>query len=156
VDIDLRIGPRAPAGVQLIDLQWTMLNDGGLTLNPAPRSGADRTDGSVIVQPRSVPQPAVRASSKGLLQALAAEQQRASRAPTSAAAANPAPIIEWGMAVKPVLATVAKSGSKAGWKEDFVGNLARSDDETNPNRKIKVTLPTTGKVAPAVSSLKPF
>jgi hypothetical protein len=58
--------------------------------------------------------------------------------------------------MKPIFATPAKIGSDqgAGWKGEFVSNLARGDDDSNPNRKIKLKLPTTSKVGPAISTLK--
>jgi hypothetical protein len=156
VEVDLRIKPQAAAGLQLIDLQWTSLNDGGLTLNPAPQPGADQTDGSIRVQAPVAPQVTTRKAAASALPALALEQQAAASRVPAATGSGQTPVVDWTASVKPVFATPARIGSDAGvgWKGEFVSNLARSDEDSNPNRKIKVTLPATSKVGPAISALK--
>ena len=49
-EVDLRVKPDAQPGPQPIDLQWAQLNDGWLTLNPAPQVGLDPTDSSVLIE----------------------------------------------------------------------------------------------------------
>jgi hypothetical protein len=50
LELDLRVQPGVPTGSYRLDLEWASLNDGWLTLNPAPRPGADPTDGSLEVR----------------------------------------------------------------------------------------------------------
>jgi hypothetical protein len=49
IELDLRVRAGVAAGSYRLDLQWASLNEGRLTLTPAPQVGADATDGSVEV-----------------------------------------------------------------------------------------------------------
>ncbi len=48
-ELTFRVRDAAPRGASPIDLQWAYLNDGRLTLNPAPVPGRDATDGTATV-----------------------------------------------------------------------------------------------------------
>ncbi len=50
LELEFKVSATA-TGTLPIDLQWVALNDTRLTLNPAPRPGADPTDGAVVVRP---------------------------------------------------------------------------------------------------------
>jgi hypothetical protein len=52
LELDFHVRDGVAAGSYRLDLQWASLNDGRLTLNPAPKAGIDVTDGSIQVQQR--------------------------------------------------------------------------------------------------------
>ena len=52
LELDFHVRDGVAAGSYRLDLQWASLNDGRLTLNPAPKAGIDLTDGSIQVQQR--------------------------------------------------------------------------------------------------------
>ena len=64
LELDFRVSPQA-TGTLVLDLQWAALNDTRLTLNPAPRVGADPTDGAIRVQPAPVVRSEAAASDTG-------------------------------------------------------------------------------------------
>jgi hypothetical protein len=51
LELNLRVRPGVAPGSYRLDLEWASLNDGRLTLSPAPKPGADATDGSSQVRP---------------------------------------------------------------------------------------------------------
>jgi len=62
-----------------------------------------------------------------------------------------APTIDWSARVPTALIPTVRieAGGAAlqpGWVKDFVGGLGQSDDERNPNQKLRVTLPLTQKL----------
>jgi hypothetical protein len=156
IQVDFRIKPEAKPGPTALDLQWVSLNEGGLTLNPAPEPGLDSTDGQVLIQAAPSARPAVVSSTAAKLQALTLEQQRIRPVAQAERSIPAAPVIDWTASAQPVLTAALKDGSQrvSDWRGDFVGNLARGDDDDNPNRKMRVTLPTAGKVAASIGKLK--
>ena len=155
VDIDVRIKPQAPPGVQAIDLQWAMLNDGGLTLNPAPQPGPDQADGSVVVQAAPSAKPAAPAPSRTLMQSAAFEPPRVAGAQRTGQSTAPAPAIDW-TARAPAFAIAPASSMRdsAPWTSDFVNSLGRSEEEANPNSKMRLKLPTVVKASPVTVQLE--
>ena len=103
--LGLRVRTGIPAGAYRLDLQWVSLNDGRLTLSPAPKIGADPTDGSIRV---SSPGPLARESSGGWW-----HEQAPSRDWTQTALQGGAPVIDWDA----VLRLRGTDGPSAGTKE---------------------------------------
>jgi hypothetical protein len=147
LDLQFRARPSAQPGEVLLDLQWIELNEGRLTLNPAPQVGADPTDGLLRILPRS-------ASAQPSRPALVAPE---SAGGWHARVATPAPTIDFSQryAANP-FAAPHEEREVSGWKTDFVTQLARTDDEQNPNSRINVTLAKTSKaVLQPAPGLKP-
>ena len=63
LDLDLRVRAGVAPGSYRLDLQWTSLNDGRLTLTTVPTPGPDATDGSLRVLPAFLAAPRVPARS---------------------------------------------------------------------------------------------
>jgi hypothetical protein len=145
LDLDFRIRADAAPGPTPIDLQWVSLNEGELTLSPAPVPGPDATDGRVLIEPAAyaapplaTAQPATQPAS--VLAALTAPQP--ARVARVEANDTPRPVIDWSANARPMFAGLAKDGGPrlATWRDDFVGNLARGDDAQDPNRKLRVKI----------------
>jgi hypothetical protein len=147
LDLQFRARPSAQPGEVLLDLQWVELNEGRLTLNPAPQVGADPTDGLLRILPRvAAPQPS--------RPALAAPE---SAGGPHVQVATPVPTIDFSQryAASP-FAAPREERETGGWKTEFVTQLARNDDEHNPNSRISVTLPKVSKtVVKAAAGTKP-
>jgi hypothetical protein len=148
VEVDFHVKPGAAPGMQLIDLQWAELNEGGLTLNPAPAIGKDATDSVVTIAAAALPRLAPAAS------------WRSPVAPAAVPGANlqpggqvqATPVIRWGTSAQPVPAvTGVGSGlleqTRSGWTKDFVTGLGQSEEERDPNAAIRITLPATKQLA---------
>ena len=132
-ELDFLVAADAPAGDIPIDLQWAVLNDTGLTLNPAPLPGPDVTDGRItIVAPGNAhaiePVPAA-----GGLPGLS----------TSAGRDLPTILFTAPTTIKPLAI------EQRDWKRSFVTNLG-APASANPNAALRLTLPVTAK---AVSTL---
>jgi hypothetical protein len=141
VEVEFRVKPNATPGRQSIDLQWAELNEGALTLNPAPVPGADRTDAQLQIQSLRPISPALKA--QAVKPGAGAEGLSHEPGPST-------PTFE----IKPVVLSgigstrtfgLDRSGDveRAGWMKDFVTDLAQSEDKQNPNAKIRVTLPAS-------------
>jgi hypothetical protein len=146
LELQFRAKPAAEPRDVALDLQWVELNEGRLTLNPAPRTGADPTDGLLRVLPRPAevrsPRPL---AAPGLLrgaQALPLAQ---------------GPTIDFSQRYgNGSLGAWSDGNGASGWKTEFVTQLARNDDERNPNDRMRITLPTTTKLAHrAAAGVKP-
>jgi Ca2+-binding RTX toxin-like protein len=64
LDLDLRVRSGVAPGSYRLDLQWTSLNDGRLTLTTVPTPGPDATDGSLHVFPAFLAAPTAPARSE--------------------------------------------------------------------------------------------
>jgi hypothetical protein len=144
LELQFRAKATSEARDVLLDLQWASLNEGRLTLNPAPRAGADPTDGLLRILPRALVVPHV-SPLEGL------EMPRAVEAQPSAQA----PVIDFSLrygTAKP--SSQGEGQGTGGWKAEFVTELARNDEERNPNGRLRITSPAASKVvhrpAPAV------
>jgi hypothetical protein len=149
LELDFHVREGVASGSYRLDLQWASLNDGRLTLNPAPKVGADITDGWIRVQPLVMSN---NASDERLLAAITLQP----KASTVAAPAS-APVIDWsGSAGKSDVGVVKVSATEPErkWSLDFVGNVGKSADELNPNQKIKVRLPASVATTKPLGSLK--
>jgi hypothetical protein len=137
IEIDFRVKAGAAAGVRLLDLQWAELNDGDLTLTPAPQVGLDATDGLLtITAAASAP------GGTGTGAAMYAQTVR----PQAAPAFEIAPVIDWGARIPnglvvPKVDLGVGESTQPKWTQDFVTGLGESDSERNPNSKIRVTVP---------------
>jgi hypothetical protein len=93
LELDFRIHDEVAAGSYRLDLQWVSLNDGRLTLNPAPKAGVDATDGSIQVQAQTsapIARNELSAPSEMLLAATVLNAAPPVVAPSSAP-----PVIDW-------------------------------------------------------------
>jgi len=145
LELDFHVRDGVAAGSYRLDLQWASLNDGRLTLNPAPKAGIDVTDGSIQVQQRLT---APTAPKEFLLTANAMQA-------TTPSVARPAAqlVIDWSAdARKTEIPSVRVSAQEPQrkWSLEFVDSLGKSADELNPNQRIKLKLPTV------VSATKPL
>jgi hypothetical protein len=133
VQLDFQLSEQARPGVQLVDLQWARLNDSHLTLNPAPRVGADPTDMLVrVVQPASAPAGGQQARPLAIAAGLAASAARAQPV-------DKAPLIDWAAANRMLLS--AKLGFVSGtseWLADFVNELGKDESERKPNSRLRI------------------
>jgi hypothetical protein len=69
---------------------------------------------------------------------------------TGQSAATPA--LDWtAQAPASALFPAPTARNGAPWASDFVNNLGRSEEEANPNSKMKIKLPAAVKVSPAIS-----
>jgi hypothetical protein len=148
LELDFHVRDGVAAGSYRLDLQWASLNDGRLTLNPAPKAGLDVTDGSIqVLQQTSSPN----APSEFLIAANALQAAPViAQLPTQ-------PVIDWKAdARKSDNATLRISATEPQrkWSLDFVDSLGKNADELNPNQKIKVKLPTVVPAAKPLGSLK--
>ena len=155
LELDFHIHDEVAAGSYRLDLQWVSLNDGRLTLNPAPKAGVDATDGSIQVQAQTsapIARNELSAPSEMLLAATVLNAAPPIVAPSSAP-----PVIDWNAdARKSDNATLRVSAvePQRKWSLDFVDSLGKSAAEQNPNERIKVKLPTVVVAAKPVSLLK--
>jgi hypothetical protein len=157
IEIDFRVNPNAPAGMQLIDLQWVELNEGGLTLNPAPRAGMDPTDGTLhIRQPLSS---VVTVSKPPLAPAALPPMVGIENDETGGhLSATELPVIDWSKRASPA-ATFAhafkhsSAAAKDVWVASFVSRLAQTDDDSNPNAKLRVKPTLLERAAARLSRL---
>jgi len=154
LELDVRIKPTAQPGPSLIDLQWASLSDGRLTLNPAPQAGPDSTDTRLTIegQPGSAPVRPGSDASRVLAGLTSALQPSA---PNLNATSTSAPVFDWASRPRPTFpgSSPGQLDPVPGWKSQFVNKLARSDDEANPNRGIKLKLPTTARPLVSASRL---
>jgi len=117
-------------------------------LNPAPKAGADVTDGWVQVHARTA------APNVGSDLLLAAHALQVAPFPTPLAAQ---PVIDWNADARKADSSALRISSKEPqrkWSVDFVDSLGKSAEELNPNQRLKVKLPTVVPAAKPVSSLK--
>jgi hypothetical protein len=143
LELDLRVRPGVPAGNYRLDLQWASLNDGRLTLSPAPRIGADPTDG--VLQVRAAAAQAT--DPRLLLVASAGQPARQGRV-----VLEQPPVIDWsGVSAGKVSSEPA--GDQKRWTVDFVQSVGQSREERDPNSKIKLKLPVVSRLAQALGSL---
>jgi hypothetical protein len=155
LELDFHVHDDVAAGSYRLDLQWVSLNDGRLTLSPAPKAGVDFTDGSIQVQQQASAPIARNGLSAASEMLLAATVLNA--APPMAAPSSTPPVIDWNKdAHKTDNSTLRISAvePQRKWSLDFVDSLGKSTDEQNPNQRIKVTLPTVAVAAKPISSLK--
>jgi hypothetical protein len=120
VEVDLRVKAGAAPGRHAIDLDWASLNDGGLTLNPAPQPGPDPTDTSVQVIAPVAP------VARGLTAA-------AARPAASPVARQAVPDIGWWPVDAPALRS---DGAGEDWREDFVNG--RGERERKATWSVRV------------------
>jgi len=145
LELDFHVRDGVAAGSYRLDLQWASLNDGRLTLNPAPKAGIDVTDGSIQVQQRLTAPTAPREF------LLAANAMQA----TTPSVARP--VIDWSAdARKTEIPSVRVSAQEPQrkWSLEFVDSLGKSADELNPNQRIKLKLPTVVSATKPLGSLK--
>ena len=90
-ELVFKIATDVPAGDIPIDLQWAVLNDSALTLNPAPLAGPDVTDGRIVISTPVPPTTAI-AAARPLAQARVAAT--AATAATVASATTAASAVE--------------------------------------------------------------
>ena len=157
VDVAFRVKPNASPGVQLLDLEWVELNEGGLTLNPAPKLGPDPTDAVLTIQ--ATPNVAAtklastKAASSGMLPGIPTTSQPTGRSTMDVSA----PVIDWSVheAAAPIGPKVdpVRVGPKTGWVTDFVNGLGQSEDDRNPNAKISLKLPVVQTISKLASKL---
>ncbi|HEU5283528.1 MAG TPA: hypothetical protein VFU53_06930, partial [Burkholderiales bacterium] len=84
----------------------------------------------------------------GLLM-LAARAQSTPPVATLNTSPQPGPVsIDWVQHAKPALDALQKAAT---WVSDFVNDLGSSDDERNPNDKLRVTLPAKLEAKPSKS-----
>jgi hypothetical protein len=155
LELDFHIHDEVAAGSYRLDLQWVSLNDGRLTLNPAPKAGLDATDGSIQVQAQ-VSAPIARNQLSAPSEMLLAATVLNAAAPMATPSSTP-PVIDWNAdARKTDNATLRVSAvePQRKWSLDFVDSLGKSAEEQNPNERIKVKLPTVVVAAKPVSVLK--
>jgi hypothetical protein len=155
VDVDFRVKDDAQPGMRLLDLQWARLNDGGLTLHPAPLTGADPTDAMVHVQAHAI----AAASPTDARLVLAAQQPRS----TSTAASNvnqaSMPAIKFEMPslkLPAAAAPLSQDATRPNWVKGFVSDLGQEQGQANPNEKIRLLSPlskTMSKAAPKLGKL---
>ena len=146
LELDLRVYPGVAPGSYRLDLEWASLNDGRLTLSPAPKPGADATDGSLQV--RAALFAAVRTT--GALLAGGPDVK------TIAAPSGAAPVIDWSAGVRNPAGVElrAKQGDASRpWAVDFVASLGQSQDQTHPNNRAKVELPLAARLASSLALL---
>jgi hypothetical protein len=146
VEVDFRAKTTA-LGQTLLDLQWASLNDGGLTLNPAPQAGADSTDAtlSISAAPASLgSQLASAAPSRSdqmyapLLAAQTVQARRSEAAPEAAQ-----PVIDWAATAKlesSGLVQVTQGAGRSSWTPSFLTTLGRDDSEPNKNLRIPAVI----------------
>jgi hypothetical protein len=123
-----------------LDLQWARLNDGGLTLNPAPTAGADATDGSLEIE---AVQPLRHVVPPQQLQAPAIVQVAA-------------PVIDWTVGKQDWASVLGQTNGRTAagtWAYDFVTTMGDKNANHNPNEKIRVTIPLTLKTKVGTSKL---
>jgi len=136
LDLQFRAKASAHPSDVLLDLQWVELNEGRLTLNPAPQVGTDPTDGLLRILPRAVEVQLPRPTVIGAQTPRAFPSQPMTEAPT----------IDFSQRyAAAALGTPREQRESSGWKTEFVTQLARNDDEHNPNNRISVTLPKASK-----------
>ena len=115
LELDFKVLATAPTAIA-VDLQAACLNDGWLTLTPAPQPGADPTDGLITVAPpavpRPVPAPAVAMAGAPAQTALAERPRDAAESGTTgvAHAPAPAPHPRWVETHQPGVSSIALSG----------------------------------------------
>ena len=155
LELDLRVRPGIAAGSYRLDLQWAGLNDGRLTLSPAPRPGADPTDGSLAVgRTFNAGSPAVPVSFAAGRAASAADPGPV--ATPLAAPAEAAPVIDWSAGMRTSAASKLAAGAGEGrrpWAVDFVAGLGQGESELHPNNRTKVELPLAARMAKALAPL---
>jgi hypothetical protein len=149
LDLTLRVKPGTPSGTRLLDLQWAELNDGELTLTPAPQPGADPTDAEIsIAAPLNIATEASGAHPQGAA---------GIDSPIQSSSAPSAVLIDWTStkAGAPIFEIrTANAGSGSSWVDDFVTNLGQSSADRNPNDKLRISAAIHSKAAPSVSLLK--
>jgi hypothetical protein len=143
LDVDLRVNPTAASGRHAIDLEWASLNEDALTLNPAPKAGQDPTDATVQVSRRAV------------FGWESAFHPGAALAPTNPGTdertvTTIAPVIDWR--AKPAAASHGASDwASKPWVNDLTTRLGHSEEEANPNARIRIAAAPDAVLAKAAS-----
>jgi hypothetical protein len=168
VEVDLR-AKSGSGGQTLLDLEWASLNDGGLTLNPAPQAGADSTDSMLSIAAAPLVAPTVISASMADLSVGTRKASGSAYAPILAAQAlapnarpatlsqGPAPVIDWGAKAKldsaPRPADAAGMGAgKSDWAKAFVNDLGK--DASDPNKKLRISKVVAHTASKLASMLK--
>ena len=139
LELDLRVHAGVAPGSYRLDLEWASLNDGRLTLSPAPKPGADASYSSTLVRPAAFAAGRV----TGAL-VTGSPAVKTIGAPTDAA-----PVIDWsaGMQNSAAVELRAKQvGASRPWALDFVASLGQTKDQTHPNNRMKVELPPASRL----------
>jgi hypothetical protein len=159
----------APAGDILIDLQWAVLNDTSLTLNPAPLPGPDVTDGHITIIAPVVATPVADSTAPvpvqtGLIERRNATQVDMSAAASSAPLAAVAPTfsIDWSASSASSASSAASASSlrettapatvarskPLSWQDRFVSHLGAASQRLDPNTSLRLHLDVDVDVAP--------
>ena len=148
LELDFHVRADVADGSYRLDLQWANLNDGRLTLTPAPKPGIDVTDGSIAVA-----QPAAAEQTSNVMLAASNLQTAA----TMQRGLQPSPVIDWNAGLRrptPASVQLDSPAAKPNWSASFVDNLGKTDEEVNPNKRIKVKLPAVVSATKPLGSLR--
>ena len=131
IELNFQVNARAHAGKQLIDLQWARLNDGHLTLDPAPRIGEDPTDGLLRILAHTD------AAAKGRAPwspQLAPQTQQVA----VALSRSDDSVVDWSAVNRSLFGHTVRN---IDWLDDFLNRTGTSDKERNPNNRLRIAVP---------------
>jgi hypothetical protein len=131
LELEFRVKASATPGDRPLDLQWARLNDGRLTLNPAPKVGLDPSDGVLRIAPELRTGP----TQAGVLPP----------DPPAGPRPNALPSIDFNLPYTAPAVAMGREDIRPGWHTEFVTKLGQGDGEHNPNARIRVTLPVSAR-----------